>query len=116
MTWEELMHVFQQQPCLSLLLQILPYEDGRELREIMMNGQEDILWDTHEQMFRVGVELSEKFCLDVVDTLAAILRVFSKHGPHKQHESSAEIPRTDTVMQLTLSEDESIMSDDASDN
>ena len=116
MTWEELMHVFQQQPCLSLLLQILPYEDGRELREIMMNGQEDILWNTHEQMFRVGMELSQRFRLDVVDTLTVILRTFSKHGPHKQHEPSPEIQGTDTVMQPPLDEDDSNMSDDASDN
>ena len=116
MTWEELMHVFQQQPCLSLLLQLIPYEDGRELRELMMNGQEDILWDTHEQMFRVGMDLSPRFRLDVVDTLTVILRTFSKHGPHKQREQTTEIPRTDTVMQLTLDEDDSNMSDDAGNN
>ena len=78
------MQVFHQRPCLSLLLQLLPYEDGRQLREIMEKVQGDIVWNTHEQMFRVGMELSQTFRLDVVDTLTVILRMFSKHGPHKQ--------------------------------
>ena len=110
------MQVFHQRPCLSLLLQLLPYEDGRQLRDTMEKVQGDIVWKTHEQMFRVGMELSQTFRLDVVDTLTVILRMFSKHGPHKQHEPSPEIPRTDTVMQLTLDEDDSNMSDDASHN
>ena len=114
MTWGELMCVFHRQPCLSLLLQLLPHEDGRELREILARERRDILWDTHEEMLRVGVELSEEFRLDVVNTLTAILRVFSKHGPHKQQELQDSNPRIDTVMRPTLDEGESDMSDDAS--
>ena len=106
------MQVFHQRPCLSLLLQLLPYEDGRQLREIMEKVQGDIVWNTHEQMFRVGMELSQKFRVDVVDTLTVILRMFSKHGPHKQLRDQG----IDTIMQQPLDEDDSDMSDDTSHN
>ena len=110
------MQVFHQRPCLSLLLQLLPYEDGRQLRDTMEKVQGDIVWNTHEQMFRVGMELSQRFRVDVVDTLTVILRMFSKYGPHKQLAPSALDQGIDTVMQHPLDEDDSDMSDDISHN
>ena len=110
------MQVFHQRPCLSLLSKLLPYEDGRQLRDTMEKVQGDIVWNTHEQMFRVGMELSQTFRLDVVDTLTVILRMFSKHGPHKQLAPSPDNQGVDTIMQQPLDEDDSDMSDDTSHN
>ena len=85
------MHIFRSQPRLSLLAQLLPDDDAMAVRKALCDGQEDTVWSSHEEMLRVGVQMSKQFRFDVADTLVVILRVFSKHkyGSHTEQETKA---------------------------
>ena len=101
MTYDQLLAIFEKRPCLRSLASLFNDVSYDECWDTLFESagtdwpqcvDGDVVWETHEDMVRAGIELSKQFREDVVGTLTTILRVFAKNG---RRSSKTAAPRGD---------------------